>query len=90
MKIRLGRGFKLAKKKLNQGRIQMCGIKEKDGTITKYRERIMERTKEFYQELYASKNHTRAHPICSKDDTQKRFKVPPVTTSEIHQAINQF
>ena len=49
----------------------------------------MERTKELYQELYVSKNHTRAHPICSKDDTQKLIKVPPVTTSEIHQAINQ-
>ena len=87
--ISQGRGFKLAKKKPNQGRIQMCSIKEKDRTITKYRERIMERTKEFYQELYASRNHTRAHPTCSKDDTQKLFKVPQVTTSEIHQAINQ-
>ena len=86
--ISQGRGFKLAKKKLNQGRIQMCGIKGKDGTIIKCRERIMERTKEFYQELYASKNHTCAHPSYKKDDVQKPF-IPPVTTSEIHQAINQ-
>ena len=68
----------------------MCGIKEKDGTITKCRERIMETTKEFYQEvLCQQKPRTALTPTCSKDDAQKRFKVPPVTTSETHRAINQ-
>ncbi|XP_042857719.1 uncharacterized protein LOC122244004 [Penaeus japonicus] len=37
--IKQGKGFKMAKQKLNQGRLQFTGVREEDGTLTTDRDR---------------------------------------------------
>lgn len=81
-----GRGFKTAKKKRNIGRTQMSGIKEQDGSVTKCRERIIERTREFYQSLYTSNKEINQ----PEDNIRTIFNnIPSITATEIHHAIKQ-
>lgn len=49
-----GRGSKTAKRKLYQGRSHMTSIMEENGEVIVDRNRIVERTREFYQQLYFS------------------------------------
>ena len=57
--IEQGKSFKMAKRQLNRGRLQFTSVLEEDGTLTTDRERIVERSREFYDKLYSS---TRQEP----------------------------
>lgn len=81
-----GKSLKAAKRKLGDGKHQFTGIKERDGTITKDRERILERAKEFYEELYST---TRNGPIDTSFLTPRLQDVPAITKAEVEHAICQ-
>src|SRR5271154_5767781 len=48
------RGLKSAKLKMKEGRSLMVAIRNKGGSITTDRDKIVERCAEFYRELYSS------------------------------------
>src|SRR3977135_56881 len=48
------RGLKSAKRKTKEGKSLMVAIRNKDGSITTDRDKIVERCAEFYRELYSS------------------------------------
>ena len=52
--IEQGKSFKMAKRQLSRGRLQFTSVLEEDGTLTTDRERIVERSREFYEKLYSS------------------------------------
>jgi hypothetical protein len=77
------RGLKAASLKVKQGKSLMVAIRNKDGSITTDREKIVERCAEFYKELYSS---TRERPriATSNDNT-----IQEVLSTEVYHAIKQ-
>ena len=59
----------MAKRQLNRGRLQFTSVLEEDGTLTTDRERIVERSREFYEKLYSS---TRQEP--PEADIEQQFE----------------
>ena len=67
--IEQGKSFKMAKRQLNRGRLQFTSVLEEDGTLTTDRERIVERSREFFEKLYSS---TRQEP--PEADIEQQFE----------------
>jgi len=91
--IQQGKGFKMAKRKLNQGRLQFTGVQEADGTITTDRERIVERAHEFYGKLYSS---TRLAPVEQEQQTREEPEIhhrfenfPDIEEWEVRHCVKQ-
>ena len=77
--------FKMAKRQLNRGRLQFTSILEEDGTLTTDRERIVERSREFYEKLYSS---TRQEP--PEADIEQQFEgFPNIKAWEVKSAVKQ-
>jgi hypothetical protein len=62
-------------------RKQIISLKEEDGTITRNRQRIVERTKEFFEKLYAPSGVNL--PTISNIDQE----ISPITQEEIHEDL---
>ena len=77
------RGLKSAKLKSKEGKSLMVAIRNKDGSITTDRDKIVERCAEFYRELYSS---TANRPVVQ---TSAEDSVPEVLHSEIQLAVKQ-
>ena len=79
-----GRGFKVAEKNL-QPRSHITTLEEKDGTMTMDREKIIERCREFYMDLYTSSfvGQTEGQQ-CNECN-----EVPEVTRFEVKEAMQQ-
>ena len=83
--ISQGKSFKIAKKKLNTGRLQFTGVREKDDSITKDRERIVARAREFYEELYSSDQM-----MPPNDQSTSEFhNLPDIEPWEVKLAVKQ-
>ena len=77
--------FKMAKRQLNRGRLQFTSVLEEDGTLTTDRERIVERSREFYEKLYSS---TRQEP--PEADIEQQFEgFPNIKAWEVKSAVKQ-
>ena len=71
--------------KLNRGRLQFTSVLEEDGTLTTDRERIVERSREFYEKLYSS---TRQEP--PEADIEQQFEgFPNIKAWEVKSAVKQ-
>ena len=77
------RGLKSAKLKTNEGKSLMVAIRNKDGSITTDRDKIVERCAEFYRELYSS---TTDRPTIQ---TSAEDSVPEVLSAEVQHAVKQ-
>ena len=83
--IEQGKSFKMAKRQLNRGRLQFTSVLEEDGTLTTDRERIVERSREFYKKLYSS---TRQEP--PEADIEQQFEgFPNIKAWEVKSAVKQ-
>ena len=83
--IEQGKSFKMAKRQLNRGRLQFTSVLEEDGTLTTDRERIVERSREFYEKLYSS---TRQEP--PEADIKQQFEgFPNIKAWEVKSAVKQ-
>ena len=81
--IEQGKSSKMAKRQLNRGRLQFTSVLEEDGTLTTDRERIVERSREFYEKLYSS---TRQEP--PEADIEQQFEgFPNIKTWEVKSAV---
>ena len=75
----------MAKRQLNRGRLQFTSVLEEDGTLTTDRERIVERSREFYEKLYSS---TRQEP--PEADIEQQFEgFPNIKAWEVKSAVKQ-
>ena len=75
----------MAKRQLNRGRLQFTSVLEEDGTLTTDRERIVERSREFYEKLYSS---TRQKP--PEADIEQQFEgFPNIKAWEVKSAVKQ-
>jgi len=83
--ISQGRGFKTAKRKLNNAKSQFTEILEEDGSITTNRNRIVERAREFYEKLYSSDKMNSTKP----EGQQQFHDFPKIESWEIQLAIKQ-
>ena len=90
--IKQGRGFKMAKRKLNRGRLQFTGVLEEDDTVTTDRKRIVERSREFYENLYSTTHpvdqQTQLDHVDVKDHHQFE-SFPSVEAWEVKLAVKQ-
>ena len=77
------RGLKSAKLKTEEGKSLMVAIRNKDGSITTHRDKIVERCAEFYRELYTS-TPDRLTILSSENDS-----IPEVLTVEVQHAVKQ-
>jgi endonuclease/exonuclease/phosphatase family metal-dependent hydrolase len=77
------RGLKAASLKVKQGKSLMVAIRNKDGSITTDRDKIVERCAEFYKELYSS---TRDRP---RIQTSNDNTIQEVLSTEVCHAIKQ-
>jgi Reverse transcriptase (RNA-dependent DNA polymerase) len=77
------RGLKSAKLKIKEGKSLMVAIRNKDGSITTDRDKIVERCAEFYKELYGS---TAERPTIQ---TSPGDSVPEVLSAEVQHAVKQ-
>ena len=77
------RGLKSAKLKTKEGKSLMVAIRNKDGSITTDRDKIVERCAEFYRELYSS---TADRPTIQ---TSAEDSVPEVLSAEVQHAVKQ-
>ena len=77
------RGLKAATLKTKQGKSLMVAVRNKDGSITSDREKIVERCAEFYKELYTS-IHDRPRILTIADDTLQE-----VLSTEVYHAVRQ-
>ena len=87
--IQKGKGFKSAKKRLSTGKPQMTALKEEDGTVTRCRDRIVDRARDFYEKLYSSdinNNETLEEELTIRDNSQN---VPEITPNEVERTIQQ-
>ena len=76
--------FFLAMKKLKTHKRNISwGIKDKNGKILTSKEDILERWATFYEELYDDPN------VCDPLSTEGELPIPPITVSEIVNAINK-
>ena len=83
--VEQGKSFKMAKRQLNRGRLQFKGVLEEDGTLTTDRERIVERSREFYEKLYSS---TRQEP--PEAEIEQQFEgFPNIKAWEVKSAVKQ-
>ena len=83
--IEQGKSFKMAKRQLNRGRLQFTSVLEEDGTLTTDRERVVERSREFYEKLYSS---TRHEP--PEADIEQQFEgFPNIKAWEVKSAVKQ-
>ena len=75
----------MAKRQLNPGRLKFTSVLEEDGTLTTDRERIVERSREFYEKLYSS---TRQEP--PEADIEQQFEgFPNIKAWEVKSAFKQ-
>ena len=81
--LKENRGLKTAKLKTKQGKSLMVAIRNKDGSITTDRDKIVERCAEFYRELYSS---TTNRPTIQ---TPAEDSVPEVLCAEVQHAVKQ-
>ena len=84
--IKQGRGFKTAKEKLSQGKLQFTGVLEEDGSLTTNRDGIVRRAREYYQKLYSSER-----PRCYNRERYQRspHNFPEITAWEVRLVIKQ-
>ena len=85
--IRQGRGYKAAKRKLCQGKLQFTGVLEEDGSLTTNRDGIVKRAREYYQKLYSSARPCK-RPQVEKNQHQPHV-FPEITASEVRFAVRQ-
>ena len=85
--IKQGRGFKTAKRKLGQGKLQFTGVLEEDGSLTTNRDGIVKRAREYYQKLYSSER-ARCH-LCQRENQHLSHGFPEITACEVRLAIKQ-
>ena len=84
----------MAKRKLNCARLQFTGVLEEDGTVTTDRERIVERSREFYEKLYSS-TRSRSEldtPPPPDNDTEPACQLegcPDIEAWEVKLAVKQ-
>src|SRR5271154_1126631 len=77
------RGLKSAKLKTKESKSLMVAIRNKDGSITTDRDKIVERCAEFYRELYSS---TTDRPTIQ---TSTEDSVPEVLGAVVQHAVKQ-
>ena len=85
--IKQGRGYKTAKRKLCQGKLQFTGVLEEDGSLTTNRDGIVRRAREYYKKLYSSER-PRNHPRDGEYQHQSH-SFPEITACEVRLAIKQ-
>ena len=77
------KGLKSAKLKTKEGKSLMVAIRNKDGSITTDRDKIVERCAEFYRELYSSSTDRPTIQTSAEDS------VPEVLSAEVQHAVKQ-
>ena len=91
--IEQGKGFKSAKKKLCIGKTQMTALKEEDGSVTRNRDRIVERAKQFYEKLYSSDQDSNtiddSEELNKLNSSLHPLPVPEIAADEIEHTIHQ-
>ena len=92
--IEQGKGLKMAKRKLNSWRLQFTGVREEDGTVTTDRERIVKRSREFYEKLYSSTRprselDTPPPPDNDTEPARRLEGFPDVKAWEVKLAVKQ-
>ena len=80
-----GKSYKKAKQSL-QKEVQITSLKEADGSVTKDRFRIIERAREFYDQLYASRDNESLNENLYKRVQPQDF-VSPILPEEVTFAI---
>ena len=85
--IKQGKGFKTAKRKLGQGKLQFTGVLEEDGSLTTNRDGIVKRARGYYEKLYSSER-PRFHPR-EGENQHLSHGFPEITTFEVRLAIKQ-
>ena len=76
----VGRGFKAINFHLQAGRSQLLSVLEEDGTVSRNRNRIAQRAKEFYEKLFSSNQS-----MSSTSETTDEF--PHVTSWEVEKVV---
>ena len=80
---KMGKGLKMAKKQITQKQ-HIIEVKESDGSLTTDRERILSRTKEFYERLYHSTT------LSPNNYSRKEVSaVPDVTSWEVKAVVDK-
>lgn len=82
-----GKGFKAINSKLQPGKLHLVGVQERDGSVTQDRNRIIQRAREFYAELYSSDPYMeRSDPYVERYDSSSDA-FPQITKWEVENAI---
>jgi len=77
------RSYKATKRKLTNGKSQMIAIKDEDGNIIYDRDQVINKVKDFYQNLYSSK--VQVDPPTINTDTED--SIPPIGADEVAKAL---
>ena len=80
----MGKSLKTANRKLALGKQQRISLRDNNGEIIKYRERMLTRVREFYEKLYSSSINV---PVTNQiTDTSE---VPHILIDEVKHALNK-
>ena len=91
--VEQGKGFKSTKKKLSTGKTHMTAIKEEEESVTRNRDQIFERAKEFYAKLYSSDINNNSvvedEEFNELSTTCTTLPVPEISPDEVEHTIHQ-
>ena len=75
------------------GKTHMTAIKEEEGSVTRNRDRIVERAKEFYEKLYSSDINNNSvvedEEFNELSTTYTTFPVPEISQDEVEHTIHE-
>ncbi|XP_066941381.1 uncharacterized protein [Macrobrachium rosenbergii] len=84
--IKQGRGFKTAKKKFGQWKLQFTGVLEEDGSLTTNRDGIVRRAREYCQKHYSSERP--CYRLCEREN-HLSHDFPEITACKVRLVIKQ-
>ncbi|XP_066952506.1 craniofacial development protein 2-like [Macrobrachium rosenbergii] len=81
------RGFKAAKRKLDQGKLQFTRVLQEDGSLTTNCDGMVKRAREYYHKLYSSER-PRDH-LRQRENQHLSHDFPEITACEVRLLIKQ-
>lgn len=87
--IQENKGLKVLKKKLSQGKKNICKLKDKQGNVKTNREEILKIVETFYAELYKKQTEGTPDDKIIKVLNQGSEDIPEITISEINGALSE-